>query len=117
MQLANSTGHARSEEVGHQINILTLEMSLMREGALIKSGFECFVVGMAKEVMKLTSLGSALDLFLGKVSVFTRNTERKYSGVVRTRNFGGNGGCMRKFPRHQVGGEDPGVVRLDGAGT
>ena len=96
---------------------MTGEMGVVRQMALIKGGLEGLIMGMAEEAMKVSSLSGSLDLFLGKVSVFARNAERKCGRVERTGNCGWNGGCRRKFPRHQVGGEDPCVVRLDGAGT
>ena len=93
MQLANGTCHTRAKEVGHQINVMTGEMSMVGERTLVKSGLECFIVGMAEEVMELSRLSSSLDFFLSEVSAFTRNAEWKYGGVGRTRNFGGNGSC------------------------
>ena len=40
------------------------------------------------------------------------------STVARcNRNSGGNGGCGKDFSCHEVTGEDPSVIGLDGAGT
>ena len=68
-------------------------------------------------MVELPGEGGSLDFFLGEVSTVTGDTEREYGGASCNRIPGGNGGCGKDFSCHEVTGEDPGVVGLDGTGT
>ena len=68
-------------------------------------------------MVELPGEGGSLDFFLGEVSAITGDTEREYGSARCNRNSGGNGGCGKDFASHEVTGEDPSVVGLNGAGT
>ena len=81
VQLADSAGCARAEEVRHEVYVLAREMGVVREMALIEGRFEGLIVGMTEEAMEFPSLSGSLDFFLGKVSGLMRDTKREDGGA------------------------------------
>jgi hypothetical protein len=68
-------------------------------------------------MVELPGEGGSLDFFLGEVSVIAGDTEREYGSARCNRNSGGNGSVGKDFAGHEVTGENPSVVGLDGAGA
>jgi hypothetical protein len=46
VQLSDSAGGTGAKEVGHEVDILTSEVSVVREMALVEGGLEGLIVGV-----------------------------------------------------------------------
>ena len=104
VHLADSASDTGTIEISHEIDVMAGQVSVVSEMALVEGD-----LGNGE--------GGSLDFFLGEVSAITGYTEREYGSARCNRNSGGNGGCGKDFSCHEVTGEDPSVVGLDGAGT
>ena len=47
MQLSDSAGGAGAKEVGHEVDVLTSEVSVVRKMALVEGGLEGLIMGVA----------------------------------------------------------------------
>ena len=84
MQLSDSAGGAGAKEVGHEVDILTSEVSVVREMALVEGGLEGLIMGVSEEAVEVPSLSGSLDFFFGKVSRLMRDAEREDGGARYT---------------------------------
>ena len=117
MYLAGGAREAGAVEVRHEIDVMTGQVSVVSEMALVEGKLEGAVMRVTEEMVELPGEGGSLDFFLGEVSAITGDTEREYGSARCNRNSGGNGGCGKDFAGHEVTWEDPSVVGLDRAGA